>query len=77
MEAQNQFATSPARDTPDAQARFRLEVDIRINPKTGGALKGATVDISEYGVSALLKLAVSLGEFVELRFMLPYRPVTV
>ena len=79
MEAQNQFATSPARDTQDArrQARFRLEVDIRINPKTGGALKGATVDISEYGVSALLKLAVSLGEFVELRFMLPYRPVTV
>jgi hypothetical protein len=69
LEAQNQFATSPA--------RFRLEVDIRINPKTGGALKGATVDISEYGVSALLKLAVSLGEFVELRFMLPYRPVTV
>ena len=79
MEAQNQFATSPARDKPDArrQARFRLEVDIRVNPKTGGALKGATVDISESGLSPLLKLAVWLGEFVELRFMLPYRPVTV
>ena len=40
-------------------------------------LKGATVDISESGVSALPKLEVPLGEFVELQFMLPYRPVTV
>jgi hypothetical protein len=31
--------------------------------------KGATVDISESGVSALPKLAVPLGEFVELQFM--------
>lgn len=79
MEAQNQSATSPARDTPDArrQPRFRLEVDIRINAKTCGVLKGATVDISESGVSALLKLEVPLGEFVELQFMVPYGPVTV
>jgi hypothetical protein len=40
-------------------------------------LKGATVDISESGVSALLKLEVPLGEFVELQFMLPYGPATV
>jgi hypothetical protein len=40
-------------------------------------LKGATVDISESGVSDLLKLEVPLGEFVELQFMLPYGPVTV
>ena len=50
---------------------------MRINTKTCGARKGTTVDISESGVSALRKLEVSLGEFVELRFMLPYRPVTV
>ena len=40
-------------------------------------LKGDTVDISESGVSALPKLEVPLGEFVELQFMLPYGPVTV
>ena len=76
MEAQNQSAKSPARDTPDArrQPGFRLGVDTRINTKTCGMLKGATVDISESGVSALLKLAVSLGEFVELRFMAAIRP---
>jgi hypothetical protein len=79
LEAQNQSATRPARDTPDArrQPRFRFEVDIKINPKTCGVRKGATVDISESGVSALLKLEVPLGEFVELRFMLPHGPVTV
>jgi PilZ domain-containing protein len=79
LEAQNQSATSPARDTPDArrQPRFRLEVDITINTKTCGVVKGTTVDISESGVSARLKLEVSLGEFVELQFMLPYGPVTV
>lgn len=39
--------------------------------------EGASVDLSESGVSALLKLEVPLGEFVELQFMLPYGPVTV
>jgi PilZ domain len=52
-------------------------VDIKINTKTCGVLKGATVDISESGVSALLKLEVPLGGFVELQFMLPYGLVTV
>jgi hypothetical protein len=75
LDAQNQSAKRPARDTPDArrQARFRLEVDIKINTKTCGV--GATVDISEAGASA--KLDVPSGEFVELQFMLPYGPVTV
>jgi PilZ domain-containing protein len=79
LEAQNQSATSPAGDTPDArrQPRFRLEVDIRINTKTCGVLKSVTVDIGESGVPALLKIEVPSGEFVELQFMLPYGPVTV
>jgi hypothetical protein len=62
---------------PVAKPRFGLEVGIRMSRKTCGVLKGATVDISEPGVSALLKLEVWLGEFVELQFMLPYGPVTV
>jgi hypothetical protein len=76
LEAQNQSATSRP-GTPDARRLpgFRLEVDTKINTKRCGA--GATVDISEFGVSALLKLEVPLGEFVELQFMLPYGPVTV
>jgi PilZ domain len=79
MEAQNQPATKPSRDLPDArrQPRFRLDVDIRINTKTCGLLVGRTVDISESGISALLKLEVPVGEFVELQFTLPFGPVTV
>lgn len=79
MEAQNQPATRPVRDVPDTrrQPRFRLEVDIRINSKTCGVLQGHTVDVSESGISALLKIEVPVGEFVELRFTLPYGPVTV
>jgi hypothetical protein len=79
MEAQNQPEVRPVRDLPDArrQPRFRLDTDIRINTKTCGVLVGRTVDISESGISALLKLEVPVGEFVELQFTVPFGPVTV
>jgi hypothetical protein len=69
----------PERGVPDArrQPRFKLEVDIKIGSKTCGMLKGRTVDISESGISAMLRLEVPLGEFVELQFTLPYGAVTV
>jgi hypothetical protein len=59
------------------QPRFKLEVDITVNSKTCGLLKGNSVDISESGISAILKLEVPVGEFVELQFTLPHGPVTV
>ena len=79
MEAQNEHAAGPLRDIPDArrQPRFKLAVDIRIGTKTCGVLQGHTVDISESGISALLRLEVPVGEFVELQFTLPFGPVTV
>jgi hypothetical protein len=41
-------------------------------------LKGHTVDISESGISAMLKMIeVPLGEVVELDFTLPFGPVTI
>ena len=57
---------------PVANFVFRLEVDIKINTKTSGGRKGATV-----AVSALRKLEVPSGEFVELQFILPVGAVTV
>ena len=79
MEAQSQPAARPVRGLPDArrQPRFKLDVDIRINTKTCGVLVGRTVDISESGISALLKLEVPVGEFVELQFTVPFGPVRV
>ncbi len=59
------------------QPRYKLEVDIRIDSRACGVLKGRTVDISESGISAMLMLEVPLGEFVELQFTLPFGPVKV
>ena len=79
MEPQNQLAGTHLKGVPDArrQPRFKLVVDIRIDSKTCGVLKGYTVDISESGISAMLRLEVPVGELVELQFTLPFGPVVV
>jgi hypothetical protein len=65
--------------TVDARAhpRFKLEVDIRINSRTCGLLKGHTIDISESGIAAMLTLEAPLREIVELDFTLPSGPVMI
>ena len=57
--------------------RFSLDVEIKIDSKTSGVLTGRTVDISESGISAMLKIEAPVGEMVELQFKLPNGPVTV
>jgi PilZ domain len=59
------------------QPRFKIEVDITVDSRTCGMLKGHTVDISESGISALLTIEVPVGEVVELAFTLPFGPVTI
>lgn len=79
MEGPNQPTSSPGWPLVDArgQPRFKVGVDIRIDSKTCGVLKGHTVDLSESGVSAMLRIEVPLGELVELQFTLPFGPVRV
>ncbi len=79
MEGQNQLATANFRGLGNEriQPRFKLAVDIRIDSRTCGVLKGQTVDISESGISALLRTEVPLGELVDLDFTLPFGPVRV
>jgi hypothetical protein len=69
----------PVRTIPDArrQPRFKIEVDISINSRKCGVLKGHTVDISESGIAAMLRIEASLGEVVELDFALPGGAVTI
>lgn len=55
--------------------RFKLAVEIRVGSRSGGLLKGETVDISESGISALLKIEVPVGELVQLEFTLPFGAV--
>jgi hypothetical protein len=79
VKAQDHHSSSPVRWNADARChpRFRLQVDITIHSRTSGVLKGYTVDISESGISAMLRLEVSLDEVVELDFELPCGPVTI
>jgi len=79
VEAENEFATRPLRATEiDARRhpRFKLGVDIVIHSRTCGVLKGHTVDISETGISAILRIEVPVGEVVDLDFTLPFGTVT-
>jgi hypothetical protein len=79
VETENEFATRPLRATEidnRRHPRFKLGVDIIIHSRTCGVLKGHTVDISESGISAMMRIEVPLGEVVELDFTLPFGLVT-
>ena len=79
LETQKQPTPIFGVDIPDKrrQPRFKLEAAISVNSRTCGRLKGQTVDISESGIAAILKIEVTLGELVELEFTLPSGPVIV
>jgi PilZ domain-containing protein len=59
------------------QPRFKLAVDVSINSRTCGVLKGYTVDISESGLAAMFTIEVPVAEVVELKFTLPFGPVAI
>jgi hypothetical protein len=79
LEAQKQPGARPDRVLIDKrhQPRFKLEVKIAVKSRTCGLLKGQTVEISESGISAILRIEVSVGELVELEFTLPFGLVTI
>src|ERR1700692_1572056 len=62
---------------PRRQPRFKIEVDIRINSRTCGVLKGRTVDISESGIAAMLPIEAPLDENVELNLTIKRSTVTI
>ena len=74
---ENQRAASPAAFDARRHPRFKFEVDISIYSRTCNTLRGHTVDLSESGVAAMLRLEVPLGEVVKLDFPLPFGPVTI
>ena len=57
--------------------RYRLETDICVYPRNSAVVRGHTVDISESGVSAMLRVEVPIGEIVRLEFSLPTGDVDV
>lgn len=57
--------------------RYKLEMPIRIYPRNAPLVRGDTVDISESGISAMLRVEVPLGELVRLEFSLPFGDVEI
>jgi len=57
--------------------RYTLEKDICVYPRNSSVVRGHTVDISESGVSAMLRVEVPMGEVVRLEFSLPTGDVEV
>jgi len=79
LQTQNQPAVGSTQAVvdPRRQPRFKIEVDISVASRSCGMLKGYTVDISESGISVMLRIAVPMGEVVELDFTLPLGPVKI
>lgn len=57
--------------------RFKLDVDICVYPRNSSVVRGHTVDISESGLSAMLRVEVPIGEVVRLEFTLPLGAVEI
>jgi c-di-GMP-binding flagellar brake protein YcgR len=79
MGLSGQLGTAYAKEAMDARRhpRYRIETEICIYPRNMPVVRGHTVDLSESGISALLRIEVPLGEVVRLEFKLPQGDVEV
>jgi hypothetical protein len=79
MESRGQLGASHTYEVMDARRhrRFKLAVQIRVYPRDCPLVRGDTVDISESGISGMLREEIPLGEVVRLEFTLPFGDVEV
>ena len=57
--------------------RYKLDIDVRIYPRNAPVIRAHSVDISESGISAMLRTEVPLGEVVRLEFSMPTGDVEI
>ena len=57
--------------------RYKMEVNIRVYARDSTVVHGHSVDISESGISAMLRDEVSIGEVVRLEFAVPTGDVVI
>lgn len=57
--------------------RFKIEVEMRVYARNSSVVRGHTVDISQSGISAMLRVEVPVGEVVRLEFTLPAGEVDI
>ncbi|HET6181588.1 MAG TPA: PilZ domain-containing protein [Candidatus Sulfotelmatobacter sp.] len=79
MDLRRQFGTGLNHEFVEARRhpRFKLDIDIRVYPRNASVVRGHTVDISESGISAMLRVEVPIGEIVRLEFDRPLGSVEV
>lgn len=79
MDSHNQQATGRAKEIADARhhPRFKIKVKVAVHSRTCGTLLGDTVDLSESGIAAMLRIEIPLNELVELEFTLPFGAVKI
>jgi hypothetical protein len=73
VEARDQFGADQTPQSADARRhqRFKLEASVRVYARDCSVVRGDTVDISESGISAMLRQEVPVGAVVRLEFTLP------
>jgi PilZ domain len=73
------FGTGQVCESVEARRhpRFKLEVNVRVYARDCPVVRGDTVDISESGISAMLRQEVPVGAVVRLEFTLPLGEVEV
>ena len=73
------FEVGGAREFVEARRhpRYPMRVNIRVYPRNAEVVRGETVDISESGLSAMLRVEVPLGEVVRLEFSVPSGDIEV
>lgn len=54
-----------------------MEVDVRVYARNAAVVRGHSVDISESGISAMLRDEVPVGEVVRLEFAVPTGDVVI
>ena len=79
MAVSSHFGTGRARELVEARRypRFKLETRICVYPRNSQVVRGDTVDISESGISAILKNEIRTDEVVRLEFSVPDGAVEV
>src|ERR1700758_4741880 len=73
LELGGQIGSGHMREFAEARRhpRYKLAADISVYPRNAPVVRGHTVDISESGISAMLRVEVPIGEVVRLEFSLP------
>lgn len=79
MDIDSHFASGHDHSLLEARRhpRYKLRANIRVYPRNASVVRGETVDLSESGISAMLRVEVPLGEVVRLEFSVPLGDVEV